>query len=322
MRRASTTRGTRRERPPLHSKPPTRTRRAIWRASAIAGAVALLASGCASDSVKRGYLPGYSDGEVTNHTERITNLWVGSWIAALIVGVVTWGLMLWCIAAYRKRKNDHQLPVQTRYHLPLELMYTAVPILMVLVLFYYTDRDMSEIQSTSAEPDVNIQVIGKQWSWDFNYLDDGVYDTGQHLIDVGGQTEEDEVDGAPGTSTELPTLYLPVDQTVQFQLDARDVIHSFWIPAFLYKEDMIPGRTNVFQVTPTREGTYAGKCAELCGEFHSGMLFNVKVVSQAEYDAHMEDLRAAGQTGELGLDLNRHQDPPATDDLNLEENER
>jgi len=291
----------------LHSKSPTRTRRTILRATAIAGAVVVLASGCASDAVKRGYLPGYSDGEVTNQTERLTNLWVGSWIAALIVGVITWGLMLWCVAAYRKRRDDHQLPVQTRYHMPLEIMYTAVPTIMILVLFFYTDRDMSAVQDTSAEPDVKIQVIGKQWSWDFNYLDDGVYDSGQHLLDVGGQTVEDEVDGAPGTSQDVPTLYLPVNETVQFTLDSRDVIHSFWIPAFLYKQDMIPGRTNTFQVTPTREGTYAGKCAELCGEFHSGMLFNVKVVSQGEYDAHMDDLRDAGQTGELGLDLNRQQ---------------
>ena len=291
----------------MHSKSPTRTRRTILRATAIAGAVVVLASGCASDAVKRGYLPGYSDGEVTNQTERLTNLWVGSWIAALIVGVITWGLMLWCVAAYRKRRDDHQLPVQTRYHMPLEIMYTAVPTIMILVLFFYTDRDMSAVQDTSAEPDVKIQVIGKQWSWDFNYLDDGVYDSGQHLLDVGGQTVEDEVDGAPGTSQDVPTLYLPVNETVQFTLDSRDVIHSFWIPAFLYKQDMIPGRTNTFQVTPTREGTYAGKCAELCGEFHSGMLFNVKVVSQGEYDAHMDDLRDAGQTGELGLDLNRQQ---------------
>jgi len=291
----------------LHSKSPTRTRRVILRATAIAGAVAVLASGCASDSVQRGYLPGYSDGEVTNQTERLTNLWVGSWIAALAVGVITWGLMLWCVAAYRKRRDDHQLPVQTRYHMPLEIMYTAVPLIMVLVLFFFTDRDMSAVQDTTSEPDVKIQAIGKQWSWDFNYLDEDVYETGQHLLNPGGQTAEDEVDGAPGTSKNVPTLYLPVDRTIEFSLDSRDVIHSFWIPAFLYKQDMIPGRTNTFQVTPTREGTYAGKCAELCGEFHSGMLFNVKVVSQAEYDAHIDELRAAGQTGELGLDLNRQQ---------------
>lgn len=291
----------------MHSQPPHRTRRTILRSTALAVSIAALASGCASETVQRGFLPGYSDGEVTDQTARITSLWTGSWIAALIVGVITWGLILWCVAAYRKRKDDHRLPVQTRYHLPLEIMYTAVPIVMVLVLFYFTDRDMSSIQDTSAEPDVNIQVIGKQWSWDFNYLDSDVWDSGQHEADPGSLTAADQVDDAPGTSTSLPTLYLPVDQRVEFTLDSRDVIHSFWIPAFLYKQDMIPGRTNTFQVTPTREGTYAGKCAELCGEYHSGMLFNVKVVSEAEYEAHMDELRAKGQTGELGTDLDRHQ---------------
>jgi cytochrome c oxidase subunit 2 len=280
----------------------------MLKTTALTAVVVMLAAGCASDSLKRGYFPGHGEENATNMTERITNLWVGSWIAALVVGVITWGLMLWCVAAYRKRRDDHQLPVQTRYHMPLEIMYTAVPIMMVLVLFYYTDRDMSAVRALSDdEAEVKIQVIGKQWSWDFNYVDDGVWDTGQHLLDPGSQTSEDAVDGAPGTSQQLPTLYLPVDEKIEFIVDSRDVIHSFWIPAFLYKIDMIPGRTNTFEVTPTREGTYAGKCAELCGEFHSGMLFNVKVVDRAEYDAHIEDLRAAGQTGELGLDLNRQQ---------------
>lgn len=293
----------------MHSKPPTRTRRRVLlRTTALTAVVALLAAGCASETVQRGYLPTHPDGEVTNQTERIASLWVGSWIAALIVGVITWGLILWCVAAYRKRRDDHQLPVQTRYHMPLEIMYTALPVMMVLVLFYYTDRDMSAIRELSDDGDeVKIQVIGKQWSWDFNYLDDGVWDTGQHLLDPGSQGEAEALDGARGTSDQAPTLYLPVGERVEFTLDSRDVIHSFWIPAFLYKLDMIPGRANTFEVTPTTEGTFAGKCAELCGEFHSGMLFNVKVVDRAEYDAHIESLRAAGQTGELGLDLNREQ---------------
>ncbi|MBD5788032.1 cytochrome c oxidase subunit II [Cellulosimicrobium terreum] len=295
----------------MHSQPPSRTRRTILRATALAVAVAAVASGCASDTVQRGYLPGYDDGEVTDQTARITSLWNGSWIAALIVGVITWGLMLWCIAAYRKRKDDHVLPVQTRYHLPLEIMYTAVPILMVLVLFVYTDRDMGAILDKSAEPDHTVQVVGKQWSWDFNYVDEDVYESGEQVADVADTlTEDAAIDGAPGTSEELPTLYLPVDETVQFELESRDVIHSFWIPAFLFKMDMIPHRTNTFQVTPTREGVYAGKCAELCGEHHSGMLFNVKVVDRAEYDAQMEALRAKGQDGQLPVEgYSRQQDP-------------
>jgi len=259
--------------------------------------VALALAGC-SPEAQRGWLPGDSDNEITNQTGRITNLWVGSWVAALLVGILVWGLILWCVAVYRKRKDDDQLPVQLRYHVPLEIMYVVLPIVMVGVLFYYTARDMTEIQDTSAEPDLTVQVIGKQWSWDFNYVDSDVYDTGQHAQEV----------GRTGVLADQPTLYLPVGERVEFVLDSRDVIHSFWVPAFLYKQDMIPGRTNRFQVVPEVEGDYVGKCAELCGEEHSSMLFNVKVVSRDEYDAHIQDLRDAGQEGQLGLEYNRLQD--------------
>ena len=282
----------------MHPETPRRTRRPALKWAGIAAVAAVALSGC-SEQVQRGWLPGSSDAEVTNQTGRITDLWVGSWIAALIVGLITWGLMLWCVAVYRKRKSDDVLPVQLRYHVPLEIMYVILPIVMVGVLFYFTNRDVTEITDTSGEADVHVQAIGKQWSWDFNYLDDDVYDTGQHAQNVGG-TE--------GVLDDQITLYLPVGETVEFTLDSRDVIHSFWVPAFLYKLDMIPGKTNHFQVTPQQEGLYRGKCAELCGEEHSSMLFNVKVVSREEYDAHIDELRDKGQTGALGLEYSRLQD--------------
>jgi cytochrome c oxidase subunit 2 len=280
---------------------PRRSRSGVARLSALAVLVTLLVSGCSSE-MQRGFLPGYDDGQVTNQTERITSLWTGSWIAALFVGLVTWGLMLWCVAVYRKRKDDDTLPVQLRYHVPLEIMYVIVPILMIGVLYFYTDRDITAIEDVSAEPDLVVQAIGKQWSWDFNYLTDDGYSTGQHVIAI----------GEPGNPEQLPTLYLPVDERVEIQLESRDVIHSFWVPAFLYKKDMVPGHPNSFQIVPTREGVYAGKCAEFCGENHSGMLFQVEVVPREEYDAQMAQLREAGQTGALGLDLNRRH--PAGDD--------
>ncbi|WP_448060991.1 aa3-type cytochrome oxidase subunit II [Cellulomonas hominis] len=281
----------------MHAQNPRRNRRTALRGAGLLAVLALALTGCSAQA-QRGFLPGSSDAEVTDQTGRIANLWVGSWIAALIVGVLTWGLILWCVAVYRKRKDDDQLPVQLRYHVPLEIMYVILPIIMVGVLFYYTARDMSAIEDNTAEPDLTVQVIGKQWSWDFNYLDDDVYDTGQQAQHI----------GTTGVLAEQPTLYLPVDERVRFVLDSRDVIHSFWVPAFLYKKDMIPGRTNEFQVTPQAIGEYRGKCAELCGEEHSSMLFNVKVVTRAEYDQHMDDLRALGQTGSLGLEYSRLQD--------------
>ncbi|WP_084073253.1 cytochrome c oxidase subunit II [Demequina sp. NBRC 110052] len=267
-------------------------RRTLTTVAAATAATTL--AGC-STGIENGALP--STPEITNHTGTIISLWNGSWIAALAVGVVTWGLILWAVAVYRKRKDDTQLPMQTRANVPLELMYTVVPLLMIGVLFTWTARGIAEIKDVSAEPDLQIQVIGKQWSWDFNYLSDDV-----HSIGVQAQ-----LTGEEGVEETLPTLYLPVDENVEFILDSRDVIHSFWIPAFLYKEDTIPGKTNVFQVMPTQEGTYQGKCAELCGEYHASMLFNVKVVSREEYDAYIESLRAAGQTGAIGLEYSRDQ---------------
>jgi cytochrome c oxidase subunit 2 len=279
--------------------PDLRHRRGRRRALAGSGlllAAAVFLVGC-SDTVYRGWLPGDSSNEVTDHTARVASLWRGSWVAALLVGLLTWGLILWCVAVYRKRRDDETLPVQLRYHVPLEVMYVVLPVVMVGVLFYFTNRDTAAITATDGEADLHVQVVGKQWSWDLNYLDDDVYDSGEQLLTV---SEEGALDDAI-------TLYLPVGETVEFTIDSRDVIHSFWVPAFLYKMDAIPGRTNTFEVTPQAVGDYRGKCAELCGQYHANMLFNVKVVERAEYDAHVEALRDAGQTGALGLEYNRLQ---------------
>ncbi|MFC7374293.1 cytochrome c oxidase subunit II [Brachybacterium sp. GCM10030267] len=276
---------------------PQRSRRGRRVAAAGLALATLVLSGC-TDEQLRGFLPGYSDGEVTNQTGRITDLWVGSWVVLVAVGLIVWGLTIWCAIAYRRRKNETGYPIQLRYHVPLEMMFTLLPVVMVLTFFYFTSRDIREIEHLEENPDVTVHVVAKQWSWDFSYLEEDVHEP------AGVQSF---ATGELGAAETLPVLYLPVDRTVEFRLDSRDVAHSFWVVDFLYKKDTLPGFTNVFQVTPTREGTYFGKCAELCGEYHSDMLFNVKVVSQEEYDAHMQELREQGNTGELGVDLNRNQ---------------
>ena len=261
--------------------------------AAAAGLTSLALTGCAG-RVEDGLLPR----GVTQGAERVTTLWVGSWIAALLVGALVWGLIIWCVVAYRRRKDDDgTLPVQLRYNVPLEILYTVVPVFMIAVLFFYTQRDEAALLDTSAKPDVVVNVVGKQWSWDFNYVTQDTYEAGTHA----------QLTGKPGVEESLPTLYLPVNQRTEFVLTSRDVIHSFWIPAFLQKLDMIPGKVNRFQVTPTQTGEFQGKCAELCGAYHSQMLFNDKVVEQAEYDAHMAELRAKGNEGQLANGLNREQ---------------
>jgi cytochrome c oxidase subunit 2 len=100
-----------------------------------------------------------------------------------------------------------------------------------------------------------------------------------------------------GTTADRPTLWLPVDKSVEVKLRSPDVIHSFWVPAFLFKMDVVPGRNNHFSFTPTREGTFVGRCAELCGVYHSRMLFEVKVVSESDYAAHLASLQKLGNIG-------------------------
>jgi len=252
-------------------------------------------SGCASGNLRGDASTGWLPPAVTEGGKTVTSLWIGAWIAALAVGALVWGLIIWCIVAYRRRRDDNELPVQLRYNIPIEILYTVVPIFMVVVLFYYTARDESALTQTSQRPDVTINVIGKQWSWDFNYVAEDVHETGEQAI----------MTGKPGAEETIPTMYLPVGERIEFVLTARDVIHSFWVPSFLQKMDMIPGRINKFQVVPTQEGTFKGKCAELCGAYHSQMLFMVKVVPQAEYDQEMAHLKAIGQEGLIPVDVSR-----------------
>jgi cytochrome c oxidase subunit II len=269
---------------------------------ALAGALAL--TGC-SPEAQKGWLP--TERGTTNHTDRIMDLWVNSWIAVVVVGVITWGLMLWCIVAYRRRKGTVGFPRQNSFNLPLEVFYLTIPVFMVLVFFYFTDRDQQAIDNRDQPADVVVDVRGKQWAWDFNYKKGAVITDDVHEAGVQAHLTGNDVD-----LDKLPTLYLPVNKSVDVELNSRDVIHSFWVPAFLQKRDMIPGKTNYIRFTPTKEGTYDGKCAELCGEYHSEMLFRVKVVSEPEFKSHLDQLRLSGNTGLLGDEYDRNPAPTET----------
>ena len=272
-------------------------RRLRWAIIPIAVVISLVLAGCSQQQLV-GFLP--TTPGTTNHVDRIIGLWDTSWIVLLAVGVVTWGLILWAAVVYRRRKGQVGLPVQLRYNLPIEIFYTVVPLILVLGFFAFTARDQNEIEKPMADPQVKIEVYGQRWAWTFNYLDEQVYSAGiQAQLKKGG-----------GLAEPLNVLHLPVGQRVQIDIKSRDVAHSFWIVNFLYKKDMIPGKTNYMYFIPEKIGTYQGKCAELCGQYHSLMLFQVKVESQADYDAYIAQQKAAGFTGILGDDYNPNSNLP------------
>ena len=222
---------------------------------------------------------------ITDRSDTLHSLWIGAWIAALIVGIIVWTLIIYaCVKFYRR--SDDEIPVQTRYNLPIEILYTVAPVVMVLVFFFFTVKaqDVALADPPGGKADHTVTVVGQQWSWTFNYDKDSDLDGSTTVFDA-------------GTPAHKPTLYLPVNESVDFQLRSPDVIHDFWVPAFLMKMDVVPGRDNHFSLTPQREGTYVGRCAELCGTYHSRMLFQVKVVSKDVYKAHLQKLKSEGYIG-------------------------
>jgi cytochrome c oxidase subunit 2 len=279
----------------VHSK-----RRMKWVAAPLLLSAAVLLAGC-TPAQRRGFLPEGSEG-ATNHTDGITGLWTTAWIVLLIVGVIVWGLVLFAVIAYRRRKGQTGLPPQLSYNMPIETFFTVVPIILVIGFFSFTAVEQSKIEAPIDNPDTKVEVMAKRWAWDFNYTDEDVHFSGVQV--------ETNKDGSPKPET-MPVLYLPVNKTTEIALESRDVIHSFWVPDFLYKKDIIPGKTNYMYFTPKKEGTFAGKCAELCGEYHSLMLFDVKVVSQEEYDAYISSLKEnPDNRGLLSVDYNPNQNLP------------
>jgi len=237
---------------------------------------------------------GWPDG-VTKQAHDMRELWTWSVIAALIVGIIVWTLILWPVVFHRKRGDE--LPRQTAYNLPLEVVYTILPFLIIAVLFFFTVVVQDKVQKRSDNPDETIAVRAFKWNWQFSYPD--------------AKDQNGDPVTTVGTSQEIPILVLPTDRTIRFEVSSADVIHSFWVPEFLFKLDVIPGnengRNNVFEVTVNKEGSYVGRCAELCGTYHAFMNFQVTAVSGDDYDAYLaarkegkstaEALESIGQSG-------------------------
>jgi len=247
--------------------PKNSKRKALLATFFVAGALNL--TGC-----KNGSVYGY-ESDITSVNETSWHLWRGAWLAAAVVGIFTAILIVWPVIRHRRKEGDPQYPKQTQYNVPVEVAYTIIPFVIVAVLFYFTARDESTI--TAKEPSKvmhTIDVTGIQWSWQFGYKDGG---------------EKAVVTGTPANP---PTLVLPQGERVAFNIYSNDVVHGFWIPAFMIQIQNLPGVTNHLEFTANKLGEYPGRCNILCGRNHSQMVFKVKVVTPAEYKTYVETLKA------------------------------
>jgi cytochrome c oxidase subunit 2 len=221
-------------------------------------------------------LAGCTSRPVTVESDQVHRLYDIFLIAAAIVFVVVAGLIGWSIVRYRSRGST-DLPVQTRTNLTLELIWWALPTALVIGLFIVSAQVLGQVDRT-ADPTVNVRVESFQWQWRFTYAK-------QNIV----------ITGAPGTP---PELVLPIGERIGLELVTDDVIHAFFVPRFLVKRDLVPGITNHLNLTINAEGTYSGQCAEFCGLLHDRMLFTVRAVSQAEFNAWLAAQPKGAGTGQ------------------------
>jgi cytochrome c oxidase subunit 2 len=211
----------------------------------------------------------------SNHAKTIQTSYEITFAFAAVIFVVVAGLIVFSALRFRRGKGDETLPKQVHGSTKLEITWIAVPSVIVLVLFIVSATALAKIDTAEAGP-MTVNVEGFQWQWSFTYP--GFTDRSGAPLTITGQS------GTPGDGTYgKPTLGLEANKAVHFNLDSSDVIHSFYIPVFLFKRDVIPGHPNEFDLTPTRIGSFAGKCAELCGLEHSTMLFVVKIMPHDEF---------------------------------------
>jgi cytochrome c oxidase subunit 2 len=234
------------------------------------GSISFLTS-CSTDDISG---MGFPKG-VSSVNDTTIPLWQGAWIAAAVVGVFTAILIMWPV--FRHRRKGDEVPKQTQYNVPVEVAYTIIPFIIVAVLFYFTAVKQSEIVKVSPDDKVShvIDVNAFQWSWQFTYRDNP------------------EAPTVTGTTANPPTLVLPLGERVKFKITSTDVVHGFWIPAFMIQIQNLPGVTNNIEFSANKLGTYPGRCNILCGRAHSQMLFKVKVVSPSDYQEYISNLKVA-----------------------------
>ncbi|MCY7419902.1 MAG: cytochrome c oxidase subunit II [Chloroflexi bacterium] len=215
------------------------------------------------------FLPGKV---VTQQGREAADLYLPIFLLAVAIFILVEGILLFVALRFRRKRGDDTLPGQRHGNNALELLWTGIPAIIVGVLFVVSTGVLLKVDAIAPNPAVTVDVTGFQWQWTFDYKDQGLSFTGA---------------GKDG-----PEMVVPVDETIHIRLQSSGVIHSFYVPQFFRKLDVVPGRINEFQVNVEQEGTYGGQCAEFCGLAHADMYFTVRAVDRATFDQWVADEQA------------------------------
>jgi cytochrome c oxidase subunit 2 len=261
-----------------------RTRRSPGTVITVAAVVLLIALAAAAVALgydlagaAQGFVTGlYPPRAVTQEGTQIRDLYTTVFLIAVVIFVLVEGLIIWSVIRYRRKPGDNTLPAQTHGNNLAELVWTIVPTIIVVFLFVVSWQTLNVVDTAAANPDTRIRAVAGQFQWQFDYLaEDGETILYTQLIATG----------------ENGGMAVPAGRTVQLTLTSADVIHAFYVPQFLFKRDVVPGRVNQFDFTVNEADagqTFRGQCAELCGAGHRIMLFDVHALAPADFDAWLE----------------------------------
>jgi len=238
----------------------------------IAVLVAVLAAGGVTpQSFWNSFFPVHGETPVTDRSLATKGLYDVVFYIAVAVFIFVELLIVFTVFRYRRKAGDDTLPAQTHGNNLVEVIWTAIPTAIVLFLFVMSWQTLNTVEAKSPA-DINVRAVAKRFQWEFDYLDGP---DGPNAKVVFAQILPSGEDGG---------LVLPVGKVVHITLVSPDVIHAFYVPKFLFKRDVVPGKLNNFDFTVDEPGTFRGQCAELCGFYHDAMLFEVHALPSADYD--------------------------------------
>ena len=210
-----------------------------------------------------------------------------NWLLLLcaLISLFVLGLLAYTMVRYRR--GAHPVPSRTSHNTAIEVIWTLVPVLILVAIAIPSMRLLSR-QYSPPPADVTIKVTGNQWYWTYQYPDHGGFEVISNMLkeraDVkAGDRFRTDADGPPLLAVD-ERIVIPVGKTVKFLVTSNDVIHAFWVPAFWNKIDANPGKINETWVNVDRPGVYFGQCTELCGARHAYMPIAVEVVPQAQFE--------------------------------------